>query len=916
MAHLAFKKNPPAPQTAFSSKRRATAHEHKPKSAHVPLSRRVTAGSNEPASGRISIGIPYVVDFPPVSTIFPRYYFNRKDYTPLKHLYIINAAHLRLQQEYAFDWLTQDHGEPRLRKDDASQPAADVFSPQSLDRLTWLCSEIDLVLNPGDNVEVNGTAHRQLQELTARLSLLLEHMALCRKKVEDTRFYIFLAAEVYSMLDHEDAALDALLKDDVLRQLVWQPKVLDYISHFSKLRSHGSYSIDPPSVYVKKAMIPAWYLDRPYYKFDALRSLRDDIRGLTMVPEFLSPNSDGIPGDVVTSAQTKRFIVDHATPLFINNEEIDTESVYMFLWRLLVFQTEGTLDSEAETSQERNKADEPGSSPPIRTASSLSQAFGALPLRGFFPTDAAIKFGVSASSEIPPVNPVYQLPRESDHCPQTLGDAFQSSIRPSIPCRLAISIQVVMNMACLLLVDWTHRELSPENILTPRTFLETKDMRIYFRGLSPVKHVLNTEGLCFISVSSDLDRLAILLVETFLWHGLEYGDSTDLRLDDQTLVDQEKTEYNAYNWVMHAAFLLQSFSRRTLESPATTAQTSINLRLILSDLNRAFMSEPYVHNNTYTLRCQTPDLTGDYTTHQSWNQRWKITPVQPDDGAAAARRQENAKRHRSTGGPTETQLQDPKKQKSAPSPRDQPKLSSDLNSLPTSAMEPRNTKTGFGRRRIYPVQPDPVILKIWHSELLPNIERSLSALPPKYKPRSLSVNLLGIGESQESAKPTIVITCDGPNSQIIKKYLLQKFPVHETLGFDLKVRKGATTRCSLKLRRRWALRSRGAEALKRQEDPSVKINRSIQSKPSPGASICAYRDGWELPPGTFGGVIEIDGDCFGMTVHHLLDLLSLGLESEGESNEPTSAMDGLWEEEPEALSLPEETADDVGCHSH
>lgn len=66
--------------------------------------------------------------------------------------------------------------------------------------------------------------------------------------------------------------------------------------------------------------------------------------------------------------------------------------------------------------------------------------------------------------------------------------------------------------------------------------------------------------------------------------------------------------------------------------------------------------------------------------------------------------------------------------------------------------------------------------------------------------------------------------------------------------------------------------------------------------------------------GTFGGVIEIDGDCFGMTVHHLLDPLLLGLESESESNELASSIDGLWEEE--ALPLPVETVDDVGCHSH
>jgi len=89
--------------------------------------------------------------------------------------------------------------------------------------------------------------------------------------------------------------------------------------------------------------------------------------------------------------------------------------------------------------------------------------------------------------------------------------------------------------------------------------------------------------------------------------------------------------------------------------------------------------------------------------------------------------------------------------------------------------------------------------------------------------------------------------------------------------FDLKVRKGAVRRSSgRRCCRRLASRSFSGSRY----STSIAVNRERQQKPTSGASIGACRDGEDLPPGTFGGVISVDGKLYGMTVHHLLDPLS------------------------------------------
>ena len=52
------------------------------------------------------------------------------------------------------------------------------------------------------------------------------------------------------------------------------------------------------------------------------------------------------------------------------------------------------------------------------------------------------------------------------------------------------------------------------------------------------------------------------------------------------------------------------------------------------------------------------------------------------------------------------------------------------------------------------------------------------------------------------------------------------------------------------------------------------LEQKYQEKPSSGASIGAFKDMEHLPPVSFGGTILVDGEPYGMTVHHMLDLPS------------------------------------------
>jgi hypothetical protein len=166
--------------------------------------------------------------------------------------------------------------------------------------------------------------------------------------------------------------------------------------------------------------------------------------------------------------------------------------------------------------------------------------------------------------------------------------------------------------------------------------------------------------------------------------------------------------------------------------------------------------------------------------------------------------------------------------------------------------------------RIHNVMLQPEMLDLWHEDLQPQLERIVERAL-KHSPESASIEIAMVGETEATVKPTIFVTCTSTSR--VRAALARKFNYDPEM-FDLKVRKG-------KIRRSKATRTQRSPPPHRSmvgDDNSTRmpLNPYHQKRPLCGASIGAYV-GKHLPPVSFGGMVDVDGELFGMTVHHLLD---------------------------------------------
>ena len=154
-------------------------------------------------------------------------------------------------------------------------------------------------------------------------------------------------------------------------------------------------------------------------------------------------------------------------------------------------------------------------------------------------------------------------------------------------------------------------------------------------------------------------------------------------------------------------------------------------------------------------------------------------------------------------------------------------------------------------------QPD---LDQWNTLLMPRLSKILQETLED-SPESCSVSLMKIGKSVEAAKTTICIQC--ANTAKVHDALRRRFRPKK--GWGVVILKGDVRRSAHHGHRRGPRRS-----VARKGDSKPK-EQKYQEKPSCGASIGAFRDNEHLPPVSFGGTILVDGEPFGMTVHHMLD---------------------------------------------
>ena len=164
----------------------------------------------------------------------------------------------------------------------------------------------------------------------------------------------------------------------------------------------------------------------------------------------------------------------------------------------------------------------------------------------------------------------------------------------------------------------------------------------------------------------------------------------------------------------------------------------------------------------------------------------------------------------------------------------------------------------------------PLYTKYWTSTMLPKLEKILSRAISRWE--SYTIDLMMCGRDADSARPTIYLECTSTDK--VRKILrhLNK----ELRLFEIKVVSGHIVRSKAgkKKRKKHSKNSRGASGATPNEEYVTVYERSnpfFQQVPSCGASIGACNNGKHLPPVTFGGAILVDGESYGMSVHHMLE---------------------------------------------
>lgn len=170
--------------------------------------------------------------------------------------------------------------------------------------------------------------------------------------------------------------------------------------------------------------------------------------------------------------------------------------------------------------------------------------------------------------------------------------------------------------------------------------------------------------------------------------------------------------------------------------------------------------------------------------------------------------------------------------------------------------------------------------KYWYAIMLPELERILKRIIDRWE--SYSIDLFMVGETLEQARPTIYMMC--ASVEKVRK-ALQHVNRDKKL-FDIKVVKGQISRSKAGKKKR---RGKKDDKSSKKNSPDnvpcsnedfSRSNPYYQQRPACGASIGAYMDKQHLPPVSFGGTVLVDGEPYGMSVHHMLenDDVDLGLD--------------------------------------
>lgn len=182
------------------------------------------------------------------------------------------------------------------------------------------------------------------------------------------------------------------------------------------------------------------------------------------------------------------------------------------------------------------------------------------------------------------------------------------------------------------------------------------------------------------------------------------------------------------------------------------------------------------------------------------------------------------------------------------------------------------------KMRLYPHVPlAPEVVDGWNKTIMPQINHALRHFYRKH-PESVEVSLESVGPSPNKAQPTALIVCTSVAK--LRAILRKRFPelFDGTAGIGVRVCKGHVIRS-----RRQAkpvatpMTSPGSDSGCSSgggdggDEGDVAVNPDYQERPGNGASIGAWIGYRHLPPVSFGGLVLVDGQPYGMTVHHMVD---------------------------------------------
>ena len=177
------------------------------------------------------------------------------------------------------------------------------------------------------------------------------------------------------------------------------------------------------------------------------------------------------------------------------------------------------------------------------------------------------------------------------------------------------------------------------------------------------------------------------------------------------------------------------------------------------------------------------------------------------------------------------------------------------------------TRKGFS-----PKHPGGIDLPVWtygvdeeseeyfHTVMAPKIDWMADKAIDISESYELSVCMTG--SSRETARPTILMVC----KSLAMAWKILNYVNQEKQIFDIYVTHG-------QLRRSKAKKKKGKKSKKAPigEDKPGQYPSRYQQKPSCGASIGCFVDEQHSEAVTFGGVVLVDGEPHGMSVHHMLE---------------------------------------------